>query len=60
MKKFLLALAIGLSAGYFYGFADAKEHPKNIVSRAVDRVGDKGATYRTDVDAQMKAVDKGR
>lgn len=58
MKKYLVILLIGLAAGYFYGFSDAKANTKNIVSRAVERVGGKGQNYRTDIDAKMEAVER--
>lgn len=59
MFKFLLALAIGISIGYFYGFDDAKKHDENVVTRVVDSVGGSNRDkYRTDVDKQMEAVEK--
>ena len=58
MKKLLVVLMIGLAAGYFYGFSDARANSKNIVSRAVERVGGKGENYRTDIDAKLEAVER--
>ncbi|HUQ82496.1 MAG TPA: hypothetical protein VM076_15210 [Gemmatimonadaceae bacterium] len=58
MFKFVAALVIGISIGYFYGFDDAKKHDENVVERVVDRVGTTGSKYRTDVDKQMDAAEK--
>jgi hypothetical protein len=58
MKKYLVALMLGLTIGYFYGFADAKANAKNVVSRAVERVGGKGQQYHTDIDAKLEAVER--
>src|SRR5688500_19355753 len=58
MLKFGLALVIGISIGYFYGFDDAKKHVENVVERVVGKVGTKGEKYRTDVDKQMEAAEK--
>ncbi len=37
--RFIFALAIGLGAGYFIGWNDAKINKKHIVERFVDRAG---------------------
>lgn len=58
MFKFVAALVIGISIGYFYGFDDAKKHDENLVERVVDRVGTTGSKYQTDVDKQMDAAEK--
>jgi uncharacterized membrane-anchored protein YhcB (DUF1043 family) len=58
MLKFLLALVIGISIGYFYGFDDAQTHDENVVERVVEKVGTKGEKYRTDVDKQMDQAEK--
>ena len=58
MFKFLIALVVGISIGYFYGFDDAKKHDENVVNRVVAQVGKKGENYRTDVDKQMDAAEK--
>jgi hypothetical protein len=58
MFKFVVALVIGISIGYFYGFGDAQKHDENVVARMVDKVGTKGEKYRTDVDKQMDAAEK--
>ena len=58
MLKFAIALVIGISLGYFYGFDDAKKHDENVVVRVVDKVGSKGEKYRTDVDKQMEQAEK--
>ena len=58
MLKFAIALVVGISIGYFYGFDDAKKHDENVVVRVVDKVGSKGDKYRTDVDKQMEQAEK--
>ena len=58
MFKFAIALVVGISIGYFYGFDDAQKHDENVVSRVVERVGTKGEKYRTDVDKQMEQAEK--
>lgn len=58
MKKLLVSLLLGLAIGYFYGFADAQANDKNIVSRAVERVGGKGKGYSTDIDRKMEMVER--
>ena len=58
MWKFLLAIVIGISIGYFYGFDDAQTHDENVVERVVAKVGTKGDKYRTDVDKQMDQAEK--
>ena len=58
MFKFVAALVIGISIGYYYGFDDAKKHDENLVERVVDRVGTTGSKYQTDVDKQMDAAEK--
>ena len=58
MFKFAIALVVGISIGYFYGFDDAKKHDENVVTRVVATVGKKGENYRTDVDKQMDAAEK--
>ena len=58
--RFILALVIGISAGYFIGWKDAKKYDKTIVERLVDRAG--GATrgkISNDMDAKMKEADSG-
>jgi hypothetical protein len=39
MYKFLFALVLGLAAGYFVGFKDARAHRDHVVTRLVARVG---------------------
>ena len=58
MLKFAIALVVGISLGYFYGFDDAKKHDENVIVRVVDKVGSKGEKYRTDVDKQMEQAEK--
>ena len=58
MMKFILALAVGVAAGYAYGFNDAQTHEKSIVSRMVERVGGSNREgFRNDIDGRLeKAV----
>lgn len=59
MLKFAIALVIGISIGYFYGFDDAKKHDENVVTRVVERVGgDNRGKYKTDIDARMDQAEK--
>jgi hypothetical protein len=59
MFKFLFALVVGISIGYFYGFDDAKKHEENVVSRVVDQVGGSNRDrYRNDIDKQMEVQEK--
>lgn len=37
--RFIFALCIGVAAGYFIGWNDAKINKKHIVERLVDRAG---------------------
>jgi hypothetical protein len=39
MKRLLLALLVGLAAGYHYGFGDATEGRESVVTRTLDRFG---------------------
>jgi len=58
--RFIFALVIGISAGYFIGWKDAKKYNKTIVERLVDRAG--GSTrgkISNDMDAMMKQADSG-
>ena len=58
--RFIFALVVGISAGYFIGWKDAKKYDKTIVERLVDRAG--GATrgkISNDMDAKMREADSG-
>jgi len=39
MKRIIVALLVGLAAGYHYGFDDATEGRASVVSRTLDRFG---------------------
>ena len=39
MKRIIVALLVGLAAGYHYGFDDATEGRESIVSRTLNRFG---------------------
>jgi hypothetical protein len=55
----LFVLAIGLAAGYSYGYKDARQHDQTVVTRLLDRVG--GATrgrVATDADATLREVER--
>jgi hypothetical protein len=54
MKKMLFVLVIGVAAGYFVGFDDAKSHKNNVVTRLVHRVGGSNRS-RFDNDLDRKA-----
>lgn len=57
MKLALLALLLGISIGYFYGYDDARHHTKNIVERTVDKVGGKNRDrISNDIDKQTENV----
>ena len=59
MMKFVIALVVGISIGYFYGFDDAKKHDDNVVTRVVGRVGGNSrGKYNNDVDKQMDNLEK--
>ena len=61
--KPLLILAVGLIAGYFYGFDDAQSHKvplqRRIAAQVASRAG--GASRELvsgDVDAQMQSAER--
>jgi hypothetical protein len=57
MKLALLALVLGISIGYFYGYDDARLQTKNIVERTVDKVGGKNRDRMSnDIDKQTESV----
>ena len=59
MLKMLFVLAIGLAAGYSYGYKVARQHDQTVVTRLLDRVG--GATrdrVGTDADATLREVER--
>lgn len=59
MTRLVVVLLIGLALGYFYGFADAREHSDNVVTRIVNSVGGKHrGSYQTDIDARMRSVER--
>ncbi|HEY0972113.1 MAG TPA: hypothetical protein VGE02_14190 [Gemmatimonadales bacterium] len=59
MLRLLLVLAIGVSLGYMYGFGDAKQHDRNVVTRYLDNVGGKARSYTTnDTDALMQKAER--
>ena len=39
MKTLILGLIIGLAAGYFWGFGDAKAGRQNVAERVVGKFG---------------------
>ena len=59
MKKLLLVLAFGLTAGYFYGFSDAQDHRLNVFTRIVRQIGGNNrGRYNNDVDARMERLER--
>lgn len=59
MFKFAFALVVGISIGYFYGFADARKHAENVVTRVVAEVGGSNRDrYSNDIDKRMDNLEK--
>ena len=59
MYKFLFALAIGIAAGYFMGFKDARRHQDNVVARMVARVGgDTRERVKTDFEKTAREAER--
>ena len=59
MFKFAFALVGGISIGYFYGFADARKHAENVVTRVVAEVGGSNRDrYSNDIDKRMDNLEK--
>ena len=59
MYKFLFALVIGLAAGYFVGFKDARKHQENVVARMVARVGgDTRERVKTDFEKTEREAER--
>ena len=59
MYKFLFALVIGLAAGYFVGFKDARRNQENIVARVVARVGgDTRDRVKTDFEKTEREAER--
>ena len=57
MKLALLALVIGISIGYFYGFDDARHNTKTIVERTVEKVGGKNRDRMSnDIDKRTESI----
>lgn len=58
MGKFIV-LAVAIAAGYSIGYRDARKHPENVLSRAVEQVREKfgGGKGVNDVDAVMTKVE---
>jgi hypothetical protein len=58
--KFILALAVGLAGGYYYGFADGSAGKPSIVTRVVEQIGGNSrGRVRNDVDAAMDRLEGG-
>jgi hypothetical protein len=57
MKRLVLGLLIGVSAGYFYGFGDAQKHETNVVARAVTRFSSHHGELANDVDKTMQRAE---
>jgi hypothetical protein len=61
MKKLVVMFVAGIAIGYFYGFADAKAHPHNVVQRVVSRVGGSNRDLMSnDMDAKMERIERGK
>ncbi|HLA89797.1 MAG TPA: hypothetical protein VJL28_05175 [Gemmatimonadaceae bacterium] len=58
--KYLLALVIGVAAGYYLGYSDGSAGKPSIVSRVVGKVGGGARTkVSNDVDATMERIESG-
>jgi hypothetical protein len=52
--RYILALAIGVCAGYSYGFTDTQHYEKPIVARIVARIGGKDRErFMNDADRKL-------
>jgi hypothetical protein len=57
--KILLALLVGIAAGYSFGFKDAKAHDDDVVTRVIATVGGSSREHvRNDIDKQMDALER--
>jgi hypothetical protein len=57
--RYIIVLAIGVCAGYAYGFNDAQHYDKPIVTRIVERVGGKDREkFMNDADRKMNDLQK--
>ena len=54
MKRVILALLVGLAAGYHFGFDDATAGGDSIVSRTLDRFG--SSKIRNAQEAQDRRI----
>lgn len=58
--KYVLALVVGLAAGYYLGFSDGSSGKPSIVSRVVGKVGGGARTKVSgDIDAKLEAIESG-
>lgn len=59
MVRLLLILLIGAAAGYGFGFRDAQQHEKMLVTRVLERLGGDARQYSSnDVDAVMRRAER--
>jgi len=59
MKKTLLLIAIGLAAGYWWGFSDAQTNTDNVAVRIINRTGGTSREkVRTNVDRQLDSLEQ--
>jgi hypothetical protein len=57
--KSILLLAVGLAAGYTFGFKDAQTHDSPIVTRLVEQAGGSArGKYSNDIDGLSARMDK--
>ena len=57
--RYVILLVIGVCIGYQFGFHDAQQNDKTIVTRIVERLG--GVTrdhMKNDVDSQMNQLER--
>ena len=54
-----MILLVGATVGYFYGFDDAKQNERHIVTRTVTRVGDwRRDELTNDIDTRMERIER--
>jgi hypothetical protein len=59
MMKLLLAMAIGVAAGYQIGWKDAQTNTETIVSRTIEKVGGSNrGKYNNDIDSKLEKLEK--
>jgi hypothetical protein len=58
VTRTLLLLALGIAAGYTWGYKDARAHARPVVERVLDRAGGSArGKYVTDVDRETARIE---